>query len=180
MGLSFPLPDEFLLMKILTKCLYFDQKSKEGSTGVIKKKYKLAGINNDILTETTQVYRFFVGTSEEASCQKELTLAIYPNDWEEIDDSHKSTIGSIAGYYDVKNIDVIGRTELLEKMRDISNGFKYVANLKYEAFGKLKSIALQLDRAHKPISKTKVPHILNALIKKNDEVERIMQKLGLI
>jgi hypothetical protein len=178
-GLMYCLPDDFLLKKILTRHLYFDKKSKEESTGIVKGKYKLAGINEDILTNAIQVYRFFVGTSEETSCQKELTLKTHPSHWEDLDPSYKNTIGSLCGYFDVRNIEVLNRSELIEKMRDGSNGFPLVAKLKYQFFGDLQRIALNLDRAHKPISKIKIPHILKALIKKSDNADMIMRNLGL-
>lgn len=172
-------PDEFYLAKVSTRCLYFDKKSKENFTGVVKRKYKLAGINNDILTDVTEVYRFFVGTSEQSSCQRELTLEVKPGHWEFIDTSHQSTLGAKSGYFDVGKIDVLNRAELMDKMKDTSNGFAYVARLKEKCFGDLQSLASRLHRAHRPISKTRVPHILNALIKESDDVDKIMLQLGL-
>lgn len=170
--------DEVYLSKVSTRGLYFDKKSKEEYTGKVKKKYKLAGIQDDILSEL-QIFRFFVGTSKESSCQKALTLKVEPEDWEDVHDSHSSTVGSKCGYFDVRKVDILNREELLTKIKDPSNGFGYVAKLKYECFGDLQSLALSLNRSHKPIPPAKVPHILNALIKKSDAVDEIMLQLGL-
>lgn len=169
-------PDEIYLSKISTRGLYFDKNSKEVSTGIVKGKFKLAGINGDILSGILQIYRFFVGTSEVSSCQKELTLEVKNEHWEDVIDGH---IFSVSTFFDVRNIDVITRDGLLEKLKDQSNGFPYVGKLKYDHFGELQKIAFSLHRAHKPIRKVKANDIVNALIRKTDVANEIMKKLGL-
>lgn len=179
MSLRFAIPDAFFLKKIQTRHLYCDKKSKEESTGVIKWKFKLAGIQEDILTDAIHIYRFFVGTSKASSCEKNLTLEVKPSDWEHINSPYMHSIGALSGYFDVKKIEVLNQDDLLEKLKDTANGFQYAAKLHYDVFGRLQTLAYALHRAHKPISAKKVPHIISALIRENDEATEILKTLGL-
>jgi hypothetical protein len=115
------LPDEVILGKIKKNCAYFDKKSKEKSTNIVKPKYKLAG--NPILD-----HRFFlVITKSYFSCLGVCTLKIKKDDWEEkIDGPYLMERFS---YCDLTKHDLLSNNDLLNKSKDAANGFYYIAKL---------------------------------------------------
>jgi len=115
------LPDNVLLLRITPKHLYLDKKSKEPSTDLIKRKYKLAG--NMILDQ----YFFNILTRNSSTCKARLTLCIEPNDWE--NKTADSRLGNENSYCDLTEYELLNKADLLSKMKDRTNGFPLVAKL---------------------------------------------------
>lgn len=115
------LPANILLSKITPKHLYLDKKSKEFSTNVTKRKYKLAG--NQILDQ----YFFNILTRNSSACKTQFTLCIEPKDWQ--NKVSGSYLGNQNSYCDLTKFELLSKSDLISKMRDRDNGFPFVAKL---------------------------------------------------
>ncbi len=115
------LPANILLSKITPKHLYLDKKSKESSTDVTKRKYKLAG--NQILDQ----YFFNILTRNSSACKTHFTLCIEPKDWE--NKVSGPYLGNQNSYCDLTKFELLSKTVLVNKMRDKDNGFLFIAKL---------------------------------------------------
>lgn len=164
------LPEKLLLAKIETQNAYFDKKSKEESTNMIKRKYKLTGN----IFPAFNIYTFFVLTSNKDSCQRFLTIEIYCQDWEDREAKH---LTASVSYIDIKRVEVMGKIDLLNKKRDIENGFLYVGRLSNEKYKKLQELR---SKVPKTVPKHTKDFIDLALIEtEGDTVDTILKKLGL-
>ena len=104
------LPANILLSKITPKHLYLDKKSKEFSTNVTKRKYKLAG--NQILDQ----YFFNILTRNSSACKTQFTLCIEPKDWQ--NKVSGSYLGNQNSYCDLTKFELLSKSDLISKMRD--------------------------------------------------------------
>ncbi len=174
------LPDAMYLAKIRSKCIYFDEASKEKFTSKVKGKYKLCGlIKEDLITEAIGLYRFFVGTSQKQACVGRCTIEITKNDYEDVDMNgrYSSSLLNGVGYYDINKLDVLTKDELLIKLKSCS--FPYVAEVSYKKFGELIDITFGLRGHHELRQSKNARHIVEALIRESDEVDAILLKIGL-
>lgn len=158
------LPANVLLLKINPKSLYLDKKSKELSTGKIKRKYKLAG--NMILDE----YFFNFLTRQSSACIRRFTLCIEPKDWE--NETTESRLGGQNSYCDVSKFELINKNDLLAKIRDKGNGFPFIARLCEEKVNELQVLRNEIGKCAFISSETRnliqkgiSPMVKEALIK---------------
>lgn len=121
MKFNIPFPDSFFLSRIKKRHLYFDKKSKEEHTNIIKPKYKLAG--NVILDN----YFFHVLTTDSSACKRKLTVTIPRCKWENVSDD--GFLREDVSYCDLRRCDIIEKNLLLSKIKDKGNTFPYVAKL---------------------------------------------------
>ncbi|MFC1656079.1 hypothetical protein ACFL3C_04360 [Patescibacteria group bacterium] len=171
--------DDFLLAKIREQNLYCDEASLEKGTKKIKRKFKLAGIQNDIVTESIAIYRFFVTTSNKITCNNFLTLTVKSKDWEDVQKKYKKQIEGNNSYIDIQRIEVLTQDELLMKLKDKKNQFIYVAKLSDKKFSDLKKLPFKIERLHRPLSESKTSEIVNSLISSTKEADTFLKKLGL-
>jgi hypothetical protein len=126
------LPANILLLKIISRSLFLDKKSQESLTGVIKRKYKLAG--NAILEN----YFFNILTRTYSACKADFTVCIEPNDWE-----NKTLEPKFWGqntYCDLTKCEILTKAQLVTKMKDKNNGFPFIAKLGERKFQQLQAL----------------------------------------
>lgn len=125
--------DALCLLEIKQKHAYLDRKSKERFTNEIKPKYKLTGNTLPSLGE----YFFLVLTKHSSSCKPYFTFTIKREDWE-----NKKTAKHLSepfSYCDLRrHYEWLTEKELLAKIKDIENGFRYAAKLSDIKFLELK------------------------------------------
>ncbi|MFH1227885.1 MAG: hypothetical protein V1701_08270 [Planctomycetota bacterium] len=165
------LPDNALLLGVQTKHAYFDRKSLEESTGIIKCKYKLCG---NILP-ALEFFTFFILTTNRDACQKYLTLTIQQADWENRDNNH---LRDQCSYLDIKNVEALNKDNLLSKIKDTSNRFAVVAKLCDNKFKKLQQLQDRIHSSRHPVPPKKIELIEKALTDAK-EPEKVIKKLGL-
>lgn len=119
------LPANDPLNKITKSCVYRDEKSLEEYTGIIKRKYKLAG--NPALGHYLGQYSFHVLTTTIGATRINITLVINRGDWENRADGR--FLQEDVSYCDLRKHEFIRREILLKKIKDRENGFEYVAKL---------------------------------------------------
>jgi hypothetical protein len=163
------LPDGLVLKKIQTQNAYYDRKSKEKFTNIIKPKYKLAG---NILLE---IYTFFVLTTEEQACQKFLTLKIMRDDWE---DRNPNYLKASCSYLDIKKVEVLNKNEILQKCRDKQNGFPCVAKLCDKQFKQLRELRAKIQLSHRPVP-TKITNLIFQALEEAKPADKIIDRLDL-
>lgn len=172
------LSDNFLLQKIEPRFLYCDEISEEKSTGISKRKYKLAAIKNDILL-SIGIYQFFVLTTNFDACKKDFTVTCNPRDWEEISDQFKRQVGVKTSYLDCTKIESLNKNDILSKMKDGKNKFVIAGKLKFKKFQEFTRLSLnKLERSHKQISSEKTKSIIQGLTPQ-DEALTLLKKLNL-
>lgn len=129
-----PPSNTLLLNKIAKKNLYYDKRSRELTTNIVKPKYKLAG--NSILDE----YFFNILTTTLSACKAEFTLTINQTDWE--NKRNGRYLNEPVSYCDLTKYELLNKLDLLKKMEDRHNKFRCVAKLadaKYEQLQNLQS-----------------------------------------
>ncbi|MBN1574728.1 MAG: hypothetical protein JW984_16145 [Deltaproteobacteria bacterium] len=125
------------LLPIFRNNVYYDTKSIEKSTRIKKPKYKLAGHS------FLENYFFHVLTTDYDACKKCLTVKIKQSDWEDKVGGH---LEERISFCDVRHCESIVKNELLRKIEDPKNGFRYVAKLcsaKCDSIKKLSKKALK-------------------------------------
>lgn len=131
------LDDVLLATKIKTKNLYAETKSKEIFTGKVGRKYKLAGNNIPALEQ----YFFNILTTRLSACKARLTITIEKKHWE--DRAKGNYLLKDFGYCDITKYELIGKEELLKKLREYS--FPYIARLCESKYRELQTMR---DKAH--------------------------------
>jgi hypothetical protein len=162
-----PPSDVQLLNKIAKKNLYFDKRSRELTTNIVKPKYKLAG--NSILDE----YFFNILTTILAACKTEFTLTIKQTDWE--NKRNGRYLNEPVSYCDLTKCELLDKLTLLKKMKDRHNKFRQVAKLadaKYEQLQNLQSRFASCPYVPRE-TKDMVDHGIS------DALDKIASKLGL-
>jgi hypothetical protein len=160
-------PDAILLATIQSKNLYLDKKSKEITTSRVKGKYKLAG---NILSELEQ-YFFNILTKNFSSCKSRLTIKIEEKHWEE--KAEGDYLSEEVGYCDVTKYELIGKDDLVKKMRQYS--FPYVARLCESKYRELQSIRNKAQKEY--FISREVKNIITKGI--SPSIEELASKLGL-
>jgi hypothetical protein len=161
------LPDKAFLLRIKKRNVYLDKKSIEASTGRLRKKYKLAG--NELLSH----YFFNILTSHPDTCKLICTLKIEQKDWEEkIEGPY--LLGD-ASYCDVTKFEMMEISELVRKIKDKNNTFRYIAKLRPDRFRELQRLQI------KACNLSYVPDVTKNIISEGltDIVSDLARKLGL-
>jgi hypothetical protein len=116
--------------------------STERGTGVVKRKYKLAGrkINGVIATLGIKSYIFFPTTTRTHHSSK-TTVAIQPG---EMDHFHPRPLRHTTTYIDITGRERIFEHELSSKISDPHNGFKRVARLNARKWAELQALATNI------------------------------------
>lgn len=166
------MPDTLILSRIKKRNLYADEKSKESSTRKEKRKYKLAG--NVILDN----YFFNILTTNLDACKKPLTLLIRNEHWEEkvagpIDNPY---LREDVSYCDLTKYEILGRHDLVEKIKDKGNKFSYVAKLCIMKCNELNCLC-----NNQMMAAPHVPHEAKNIIATGmlDNADEILLRLGL-
>lgn len=160
-------PDELLLGRIRQRNLYCDRQSREKLTDTVKPKLKLA--SRPVLDE----YFFHVLTSQKGSCKARCTLFVRREEWTEVADVYY--LGKPLSCCDITKFELIGKTELLYKMKDRKNGFPYVARMSPAKYGQLKKLAKKAVRM-RDLGREDVAVVKEALA---DHIDEIKDKLRL-
>ncbi|HMK76438.1 MAG TPA: hypothetical protein VK568_09710 [Thermodesulfobacteriota bacterium] len=162
-----PSSDTQLLNKIVKKNLYYDKRSRELATNVVKPKYKLAG--NSILEE----YFFNILTTTLMACKTEFTLTIQQTDWE--DKRNGRYLNEPVSYCDLTKYELLDKLTLLKKMRDRHNKFRRVAKLADAKYEQLQNLQTKFASCLYVSSQTK--DMIDRGI--SDALDKIASKLGL-
>jgi len=144
MKLNFP--KQILLAAIQERHIYKDEKSLEKSTGIIKRKYKLAGKWPDVL-KNEDMRLFFVSTSKEYSVQSRSKIEISKDDYLTC---KLSTLKNVVSYYNPGRYELLSGDDIKTKIDDIDNGFKDVATIKETSFEKFLHQAEKLKLGGRP------------------------------
>ena len=118
---------------------YLDKKSIEDSHLPPKPKYKL--VANKI--KHLNIYIFFIVTTNKSACKKECTLCAYQQDWE---NKNKYFLKAKYSYIDVSRPESLDKNEIIKKIRDKDNSFRFVAKLCKEKFEKLKNLYAEIRK----------------------------------
>lgn len=156
-------PDELLLKRIVQRNLYRDAKSLEQSTNTTKAKLKLA--SNPLLEQ----YFFHVLTSRRVSCKRDCTLFIPSDEWEEV--AHPHHLSEPLSCCDISKFELLGKDELIEKMRDRKNGFPYVARMPVKRYRQLKKL-MKTAVWMQYIATEDIPLLKEALAERVEEIAK--------
>ena len=159
--------DILLLNKISQKNLYYDKRSKELTTNIVKPKYKLAG--NSILDE----YFFNILTTTLSACKAEFTLIIEQTDWE--NKRNGRYLNEPVSYCDLTKYELLNKLTLLKKMKDRHNKFRHVAKLSDAKYEQLQNLQSKFASCLYISSETK--NMIDRGI--SDALDKIASKLGL-
>lgn len=169
-------PSSAILYSIQERHIYKDEFSIEKSTGVIKRKYKLAAKWPDSL-RSQNIRLFFVSTSNSASTKTRTRAKITRNDYTAC---NLSSLKRRNSYYDLTKREILSGKDVLIKVNDIRNGFKDVATISEQAFnkflGKTQSLTIQ---ARPPIGVKDIIDIANSVVDE-EYSEPFLKKLHLI
>ncbi|MEO5499215.1 MAG: hypothetical protein ABIR46_01820 [Candidatus Saccharimonadales bacterium] len=138
------------------------------STGVLKKKYKLAARP---FTEL-EIYPFFVMTSSLSACESRVTITVEERHWE----NRKYISGT--GYLDIKRIEPLSKEELLSKITDTRNRFKCIGRLKDSKYAELQSLRPLVGQTRRALSSADQKLIADALSDASIS-DSIVESLGL-
>jgi hypothetical protein len=155
------------LVRIKTRNAYTDELSEEPYTGKIKRKHKLAVIQIHDLGE----YWFFVFTSDPSACKSKYLFTVLDHHWE-----HKApNVNLPKSHCDPTRYEWLSKNDLLTKIDDPNNGFKYAAKLSLVKYTELQNI---IQRASADLRMSKEVDIL---ISKGmlDTVDDLAKKLGI-
>jgi hypothetical protein len=161
------------LLKIKAQNVYFDRKSREASTGLVKPKYKLSGK----VPRELDVFIFFPLTKNKGACSKYLSICVSKMEWENKNPQH---LNECYSYISIRAVETIDQTELLQKINDNDNKFDFVARLPNNKFAKLKKLLQNIDKSSSYISpRDKV--VIGAALSDGDaiSIQKALQDLGL-
>lgn len=166
--------DAILLRKIEIKNVFFDKKSQEKSTGKIKSKYKLSGN----YLKPLDIYTFFVITSCKETCNKHSTIEVKQKHWV---DKRVGYLDRDKSYIDIRKIEPLTKKEIIFKIKDNKNRFKWVARLCDEKFNELKEKSSKLNFGTFISEKKKffAEQALSEIVDIEDVNIDIIKKLGL-
>jgi len=125
--------DSVYLILLEEKTLFFDRKSKEPFTDIVKPKYKLIGT----VDKSLNIYIFYVTTSKKHSKK---CFEIFPDDWEKL---KKGYLRADVTYLNYKNTVIMHEAEFLEKAK--SKIIFRVGALKDEVFQRLRAYIIDLQ-----------------------------------
>ena len=150
------------LTTIQTQDTYYDKKSIEEGTGREKPKYKVCA---DLLP--IDVYPFFVSTKLKNSCPKSLVVVVNETEWEKRDVKYLKGIS----YLSATHIESLSSNEVISKMKDPKNGFKFVARLPDYKYKELKNKSLR-KKYKLPPKQKKLTELALSDEKKEDIIKR--------
>ena len=117
------------LQTIQTQNTYYDKKSLEKFTLKVKRKYKVCA---DI--PPIDVFSFYVLTTRKSSCPRSSLVVIKKSDWEKRNRRHLN----FTSYISPTHIESLTHEEVIIKIQDRNNGFKFVAKLPDKKYKELK------------------------------------------
>ena len=163
-------PDEVLMNLVEPQFSYYDKKSFEEKTGIIKPKYKLL---RKKLPFPLNSFIFFVLTTNVDACERFFTLHLQQTDWINIKTGY---LLEKCSYLDIRKIEVLDEGNVLKKMKDCDNKFLKIAKLSDKKFSEIKT--LYANSYQNPV---KVSEEIRELIEiaTTDSEEKILQRLGL-
>lgn len=163
-------PDKVLMNLVEPQFSYYDKKSFEEKTGIIKPKYKLL---RKKLPFPLNSFIFFVLTTNANACERFFTLHLYQTDWINIKTGY---LMENCSYLDIRKIEVLDENNVLKKMKDCDNKFLKIAKLSDKKFSEIKT--LYANSYQNPV---KISEEIRELIEiaTTDSEEKILQRLGL-
>lgn len=163
-----------ILHLIQERHIYKDERSEERGTGVVKRKYKLAGKWPSAL-RAQNVRIFFVSTSRELS--NRMSVAISGADYESCS---SSSLKEGVSYYDLRKNESLSAEEVVKKKEDPNNGFKDVAVITESAFEKFLTASKNLKlQGRPPISVQNIINISSSVA--SEEVsDKLLRELHII
>lgn len=173
-GLSSILPDVLLLRMIEIQKVFFDKNSYEQNTGRVRNKYKLSGQ----CLKPLDIYTFFCITTNEEACSRHSTIEVEQRHWE---NKASGFLDRDKSYIDAKKVELLTKSEVVGKIRDVQNGFKCVARLCDEKFNELKEKKAGLNMGgfisteRRLLAEQALSDIVDIDVVNND----ILEKLGL-
>ncbi len=132
--------------------VYYDKKSKERRTGIVKPKYKVAMQYLSV----SEFFPFYLFNTD--PCAKTYRFTVKQS---ELENRNPSLLSNDESHIDVRELETHTAEEIIRKRNDRENGFPLVAKLKTTRFAVLRDFcavcALRSD-----LSKTSQSNILNA------------------
>lgn len=166
---SYRVEDALLLSNIKHKHAYYDKKSIESSTGIKRKKYKLAGIPKPILDN----YFFLVLTKRKTACNHNCTLRIEQHHWE--NKSKSIYLQEPVTYCDLTKYEWLTGLDILDKMKDIDNKFDRAAKLCEDKCQELEVLRVNINRNDLVSEETK--NIINQGL--SESIDNLVLKLNI-
>jgi hypothetical protein len=165
-------PDTTLLGLLEIQYAYYDKKSLEEKTKIIKPKYKLL---RKKLPSPLDSFIFFVMTTNPNACERFLTLCIYQKDWENRKTGH---LREKCSYLDIRKIEVIDKDTALWKMKDGDNKFLKVAKLSDNKFLEIKKL-YKGSYQNPVIVSPEIKQLIEVALDEANIGESTLKKLGL-
>lgn len=166
------LPQSLFIQTIEARNIHLDVHSHEKGTGVVKRKYKLAGNRFPgggmlfwVSTHKSNVY----------SIHKTVKYT-YPDDYEECT---AKPLKDTPAYLSIDHIDYLSDDEIYTKYSNPDNGFKKVGKIKVDAFKKLTSLTTKLKLTPDPNSLQQMINITRATVGSEENVDDILKSMGL-
>ena len=162
---------ELVSKHVKVRNVYYDLKSKEQRTKIIKPKYKLAGHPIEDLGQ----FVFFILTVSTDAYTKKILIEVRQSEWEERNKKYPQRLNGIS-HIDITKVEVLTSSQVTYKILDKKNRFKYIAKIPSSRFDYLKKKLLQLRSGKTPISKETDKLLTKAL---NADLPAIMKELGI-
>lgn len=157
------------MTSIKSRSAYCDYRSLEASTGIIKKKYHLAGC----YPPGVEAYPFFAITKNRF-LNKGCTVEIKQSDWQY---RHQYHLRHDVSFIDVRNVQILTRGEIRTKRQEAHNGFPRIAQLCEKKFYELKKVGDSVHRTgYIPIEKLR---IITGALTEEAIAKNNLQRLGL-
>jgi len=159
------MPSEFetLCQRVKPRNIHKDEKSLENTTGKIKRKFKLTG---KPLTALGQ-FIFFILTRNPEVYHKSLTIRVEKDEWENKNPKYQNSLGETS-YIDITRFEILTKNELISKIFDKYNGFKYIAKLPANKFIELDNKRYSNNRSLKKLVSSEIEKILKEAL--HDEI----------
>jgi len=164
-------PKELAVQAIEKRNVYRDEHSKEASTNVVKRKYKLAG--NRFPGDGGVL--FWIYTSKEETYPKDRTVVFTISDYHWCKQRQLRTSPSRVC---IDKVDYHTEEEIASKIQHHENGFQKVAILRKEAFQKLAGMTGKVRLSNKN-SVEIMQQIVRATVDTDEQYESILGRMGL-
>lgn len=170
------MPESLILRKIINQNVYCDERSEERHiTGVLKRKYKLAGN----IIKLLEVYAFFVITKERTSCNRYTTIEVEQKHWE---NKVSKYLNEPKSYIDLHKVEALSSDELCKKIRDNMNQFLIVARLCDDKYSELKDLRCNIHKCGGFVTTEKIALAnlaIQDIVDMSSISDTILEKLGL-
>jgi hypothetical protein len=138
------------------KNVHRDEKSQEATTGVVKRKYKLAG---NPLKDLDQ-FVFYIMTSSPSACHRDTSIRVDETEWINRNTKFPAALQGV-GYIDLTKHEVLTSGEVGYKIIDPKNRFQRMAELPETRYRELKN-----GLAHiKKLRKATAPEVTRLLVR---------------